>query len=96
MRTSLVIPAEMDVEYWNELVLHAESYDTPYDEMFVASSFNTPDEMEVGSNPTVSSCDSHWIWNNGLERQVTKNTDFITFYLTNYFVSNPSAHQFKR
>ena len=84
----------MDDEFWNELVRGAESYSTANgfgDAMTMTSSFNTPDEIQVGSNPTVRSFDSQWIWNNELERQVTKNTDFIPFYLINYFVSAPNS-----
>ena len=82
----------MDDEFWNELVRGAESYEFG-DAMTMNSSFNTLDEMEVGSNPTVSSFDSPR-WNNELERQVTKNTDFIPFYLTNYFVSAPNSSSY--
>ena len=54
------ITPKMGDEYWNE-VWNAESYDQFGDAMAVTSSFNTPDEMEVGPNPTVSSFDIDWI-----------------------------------
>ena len=50
----------MDDGCWNE-VWNAESFDQFGDAMALTSSFNTPDEIQVGSNPTVSSFDIDWI-----------------------------------
>ena len=54
------ITPKMNDEYWNE-EWNAELYNQFGDAMALTSSFNTPDEIQVGSNPTVSSFDIDWI-----------------------------------
>lgn len=46
----------MNDKYWNE-EWNAEFDDLFGDAMALTSSFNTPDEIQVGSNPKVSSFD---------------------------------------